>query len=174
MTLIPGDGIGPDVTEAARRVVEATGVKVAWDVHEAAVRAREPTSTSRQALADGSADRVWPVASCPHSRENRLRRFLDNRRLEGRAASTGLGRLLQAGSGRGYWPVLDQIKIGAVEALIAAAAALLLLGVSPVGHRARRDLEICRHQPRHGTRRTLSALSVAMIMLAHPAILRAR
>lgn len=37
--------------------------------------------------------RVLPVAARPHSRENRLRRFLDNRRLEGRAVSTGLGVL---------------------------------------------------------------------------------
>src|SRR5919106_436958 len=34
-TLIPGDGIGPEVAEAARRVVEATGVEVQWDVQEA-------------------------------------------------------------------------------------------------------------------------------------------
>jgi isocitrate dehydrogenase (NAD+) len=31
ITLIPGDGIGPEVIEAARRVVEATGVGVTWD-----------------------------------------------------------------------------------------------------------------------------------------------
>ncbi len=31
VTLIPGDGIGPEVVEAARRCVEATGVSVAWD-----------------------------------------------------------------------------------------------------------------------------------------------
>ncbi|MEE8638381.1 MAG: isocitrate/isopropylmalate dehydrogenase family protein [Candidatus Margulisiibacteriota bacterium] len=35
ITLIPGDGIGPEVTEAARRCVEATGVRVDWDVQEA-------------------------------------------------------------------------------------------------------------------------------------------
>ncbi len=65
--------------------------------------------------------RVLPVASHPHSRENRLRRFLDNRRLEGRAVITGLGRLLLARGGRGFWPVLiDQTKIGTVEALVAA------------------------------------------------------
>ena len=65
--------------------------------------------------------RVLPVASRPHSRENRLRRFLANRRLEGRAVSTGLGRLLLARGGRGFYPVLmDQTKIGSVEALIAA------------------------------------------------------
>ena len=31
VTLIPGDGIGPEVTEAARRCVEATGVKISWE-----------------------------------------------------------------------------------------------------------------------------------------------
>ncbi len=35
ITLIPGDGIGPEVVEAARRCVEATGVKINWDVQEA-------------------------------------------------------------------------------------------------------------------------------------------
>jgi isocitrate dehydrogenase (NAD+) len=45
VTLIPGDGIGPEVTEAARRVVEATGVEVVWDVQEAgaAVMSKEGT-----------------------------------------------------------------------------------------------------------------------------------
>jgi isocitrate dehydrogenase (NAD+) len=32
VTLLPGDGIGPEVAAAARRVVEATGVEVEWDV----------------------------------------------------------------------------------------------------------------------------------------------
>lgn len=32
VTLIPGDGIGPEVTEATRRVLEATGVKFSWDL----------------------------------------------------------------------------------------------------------------------------------------------
>jgi isocitrate dehydrogenase (NAD+) len=35
ITLIPGDGIGPEVSTAARRVVEAAGVAVDWDVQEA-------------------------------------------------------------------------------------------------------------------------------------------
>ena len=30
VTLIPGDGIGPEITEAARRVVNATGVAIEW------------------------------------------------------------------------------------------------------------------------------------------------
>jgi isocitrate dehydrogenase (NAD+) len=35
ITLIPGDGIGPEVAEAARRVVDAAGVQVDWDVQQA-------------------------------------------------------------------------------------------------------------------------------------------
>jgi len=31
VTFIPGDGIGPEVTEATRRVLEATGVEFQWD-----------------------------------------------------------------------------------------------------------------------------------------------
>src|SRR6188472_422767 len=30
IVLIPGDGIGPEVTAAARRVIEATGLSVEW------------------------------------------------------------------------------------------------------------------------------------------------
>jgi isocitrate dehydrogenase (NAD+) len=35
VTLIPGDGTGPELTEATRRVLEATGVALEWDVQEA-------------------------------------------------------------------------------------------------------------------------------------------
>ena len=35
VTLIPGDGIGPEVAAATRRVVDATGVAIDWRVHEA-------------------------------------------------------------------------------------------------------------------------------------------
>ena len=31
ITLIPGDGIGPEVANAARKVIDATGVKVSWE-----------------------------------------------------------------------------------------------------------------------------------------------
>lgn len=31
VTLIPGDGIGPEVAQAARRVVDATGVRIEWE-----------------------------------------------------------------------------------------------------------------------------------------------
>src|SRR6266540_3299894 len=45
ITLIPGDGIGPEVAEAARRVVEATGARVEWDVQEAGAPAVEREGT---------------------------------------------------------------------------------------------------------------------------------
>jgi isocitrate dehydrogenase (NAD+) len=35
VTLIPGDGIGPEVSSAMRRVVAATGVAIDWEVHDA-------------------------------------------------------------------------------------------------------------------------------------------
>mgnify|MGYP000731836532 CR=1 FL=1 len=35
VVLIPGDGIGPEITEAMRRVVEATGVSITWHVEQA-------------------------------------------------------------------------------------------------------------------------------------------
>jgi len=35
VTLIPGDGIGADVSTAMRRVIDATGVTIDWDVQEA-------------------------------------------------------------------------------------------------------------------------------------------
>lgn len=35
VTLIPGDGIGPEITEATKRVIEATGVDIKWDICKA-------------------------------------------------------------------------------------------------------------------------------------------
>src|SRR5438445_8541564 len=41
VTLIPGDGIGPEVTRAAVRILEATGVKFEWEAYEAGAQAFE-------------------------------------------------------------------------------------------------------------------------------------
>src|SRR6266705_1137501 len=35
VTLIPGDGIGPEVAGAARRVIDATGVRIEWELQAA-------------------------------------------------------------------------------------------------------------------------------------------
>src|SRR5436853_6019789 len=41
ITLIPGDGIGPEVTGAAVRILEATGIKFEWESFEAGAEAYE-------------------------------------------------------------------------------------------------------------------------------------
>src|SRR5947199_7031121 len=43
ITLIPGDGIGPEVAAAAVRAVEATGVAIEWEVANAGARALAET-----------------------------------------------------------------------------------------------------------------------------------
>jgi len=37
ITLIPGDGTGPEISEATRRVIEATGVPIQWDIQHAGI-----------------------------------------------------------------------------------------------------------------------------------------
>ena len=45
VTLIPGDGTGPEITKATRRVLEATGVQFDWDVRLAGVETLEKYGT---------------------------------------------------------------------------------------------------------------------------------
>jgi isocitrate dehydrogenase (NAD+) len=45
VTLIPGDGIGPEVVDAAVRVMEAAGARIAWDVQIAGKAAFEKLGT---------------------------------------------------------------------------------------------------------------------------------
>jgi isocitrate dehydrogenase (NAD+) len=45
VTLILGDGTGPELAEAARKCVDATGVKINWDVQEAGVDVMARTGT---------------------------------------------------------------------------------------------------------------------------------
>lgn len=45
ITLIPGDGVGPEQTEAALEVIEATGVQIDWEVHEAGMAVMEKFGT---------------------------------------------------------------------------------------------------------------------------------
>jgi isocitrate dehydrogenase (NAD+) len=41
ITLIPGDGIGPSISEAATRVIEATGAQVKWELAAAGIAAMD-------------------------------------------------------------------------------------------------------------------------------------
>jgi isocitrate dehydrogenase (NAD+) len=45
VTLIPGDGTGPELTEATRRVLEATDVELEWDVRQAGSDVMEEAGT---------------------------------------------------------------------------------------------------------------------------------
>ncbi|MDO8684288.1 MAG: isocitrate/isopropylmalate dehydrogenase family protein [Armatimonadota bacterium] len=45
ITLIPGDGTGPELAAAARRVIDATGVDINWEVHDAGIDVMEKYGT---------------------------------------------------------------------------------------------------------------------------------
>lgn len=45
VTLITGDGTGPELSDAARKCVDATGVKINWDIQEAGVDVMARTGT---------------------------------------------------------------------------------------------------------------------------------
>ena len=45
VTLINGDGVGPELAAAARKCIDATGVKINWDVQEAGVDIMEKLGT---------------------------------------------------------------------------------------------------------------------------------
>ncbi|MDQ7787900.1 MAG: isocitrate/isopropylmalate dehydrogenase family protein [Thermodesulfovibrionales bacterium] len=45
ITLIPGDGTGPEISEATKRVIEATGVPIQWDIQEAGLDIYEKEGT---------------------------------------------------------------------------------------------------------------------------------
>lgn len=86
VTLIPGDGIGPEVAQAARAVVEAAGVEIEWDVQEAgaAVMTREGTPLPDRVLRSVKATRTalkgpitTPVGSGFRSVNVALRQELD-------------------------------------------------------------------------------------------------
>ncbi len=46
ITLIPGDGIGPEVCAATRRVLDAAGVRIEWELHDAGAAVAEKRGTT--------------------------------------------------------------------------------------------------------------------------------
>src|SRR2546427_11612294 len=86
VTLIPGDGIGPEVVDAARRAIEATGVPIEWDLRHmgAGAFARTGESLPQETLASIRSNRAalkgpieTPVTSGLRSVNLTLRRELD-------------------------------------------------------------------------------------------------
>src|SRR4029079_14613103 len=53
ITLIPGDGIGPEIAANVVRIIEASGVEIEWETHYAGAQALEKSGqTLPQALLD--------------------------------------------------------------------------------------------------------------------------
>lgn len=86
ITLIPGDGVGPEVVEAGRRAIEATGVDVEWDRQQigSGAFARTGRSLPAETLASIRANRValkgpieTPITSGLRSVNLTLRQELD-------------------------------------------------------------------------------------------------
>ncbi|MFW6056044.1 MAG: isocitrate/isopropylmalate dehydrogenase family protein [Chloroflexota bacterium] len=86
VTFIPGDGVGPEVTEATRRVLEATGVEFEWEDVIIGAAAQEATGTPLPAAALESIRRngvaikgpvTTPIASGFRSVNVALRQELD-------------------------------------------------------------------------------------------------
>lgn len=85
ITVLPGDGIGPEVTTAARRVLDASSAPLEWEVAE--LRAGRPSSApmlSEEAVASIGRNRValkgptaTPLAGSSRSLNLELRRRLD-------------------------------------------------------------------------------------------------
>jgi len=59
VTVFPGDGIGPEVVDAAREVLDASGVALEWEIHQIG-----------QAALDAGADGPVPEAALASVREN--------------------------------------------------------------------------------------------------------
>lgn len=55
ITLIPGDGIGPEIVAATVRVIEATGVEIDWETHILGAQAQEKFGTT---LPDATIDSI--------------------------------------------------------------------------------------------------------------------
>ena len=86
ITLIPGDGVGPEITGATRRVLEATGVKFEWELAYAGagVMAKEGTPLPDSLLASIKKNKValkgpvtTPVGTGFRSVNVALRKALD-------------------------------------------------------------------------------------------------
>jgi hypothetical protein len=71
-------------------------------------------------LSLGALFRVLPTAGTAHAREKRLRRFLENPRLDPRGVTSGLAQVVFGERGEGWWPIArDQTHSEATQALLA-------------------------------------------------------
>lgn len=45
ITLIPGDGIGPEISDAVTKIIDAAGVKINWEIQSAGADVAEAEGT---------------------------------------------------------------------------------------------------------------------------------
>ncbi len=53
ITLIPGDGIGPEVTKPTLAIIKAAGVKIDWETHSGGSRSAKKTRLDDSQIVDG-------------------------------------------------------------------------------------------------------------------------
>ncbi len=74
VTLIPGDGVGPELAEATKFCIEATGVNIKWEVEEAGVDIMAKVGTPVPDSVIESCRRTKVALKAPdhHARRHRL------------------------------------------------------------------------------------------------------
>jgi len=63
ITLLPGDGIGPEVTDASRRCIEATGLGVEWEVHHVDGSKQETINLALNSIKKNKTALKGPIAT---------------------------------------------------------------------------------------------------------------
>src|SRR6201993_1145792 len=58
VTLLPGEGIGPEVSEAVRRILDASGVQIEWEVLEARAEKTDKGTTGAEVLNNAAIESV--------------------------------------------------------------------------------------------------------------------
>jgi isocitrate dehydrogenase (NAD+) len=58
VTLLPGEGIGPEVSAAVRRILEASGVQIEWEVFDARAQNTDTATTGVGVLNDAALESV--------------------------------------------------------------------------------------------------------------------
>jgi isocitrate dehydrogenase (NAD+) len=58
VTLLPGEGIGPEVSAAVRRILEASGVQIEWEVFDARAQNTDSATTGAGVLNDAALESV--------------------------------------------------------------------------------------------------------------------
>ena len=58
VTLLPGEGIGPEVSTAVRRILEASGVQIEWEVFDARAQNTDSGTTGAGVLNDAALEAV--------------------------------------------------------------------------------------------------------------------